>query len=77
MRKVLLAAALLISTAVPAAAAEFTCPYGGTVTVIVKKDTTLGEVICITDRINFEGTIALPEPDQQTIYIANCKGGDK
>jgi hypothetical protein len=58
--------------------AEFYCPNGGTVTVLVKKETPAGEVVCVKDRFSFTGYVAL-SPKSNEILFAQCnktKGGE-
>jgi len=79
MRKVLLTTALLIATAMPAAAAEFYCSGKGEVVVLLKKETTGGEIICVKERIPFKDYIAIPEKPNEIIF-AQCnktRGGNK
>jgi hypothetical protein len=59
--------------------AEFYCPNGGTVTVLVKKETPTGEVLCVKDRISFTSYIALPLKPNEVISAQcnNTKGGEK
>jgi hypothetical protein len=51
--------------------AEFHCPNGGTITVMVKKETPSGEVLCVKERINFTGYVALPLKPNEVIF-AQC-----
>ncbi len=60
--------------------AEFYCPKGGTLTVLIKKETPTGKVICVKNRFHFAGYVALPLKPNEIIF-AQCnkpkKGGDK
>ena len=51
--------------------AEFYCPKGGVVTVMVEKDTKFGKVVCIQDRYKFQGYISIPQKEDEIIF-AQC-----
>ena len=60
-------------------AVQFNCPQKGIVTVWEVKTTKEGEVFCAKQKLQFSGSIALPDPKQGEVYTLQCKpkGGDK
>jgi len=73
-------AGLFLLPTIATAAVQFNCPQKGVVTVWEVKTTKEGEVFCAKQKLQFSGSIALPDPKQGEVYTLKCKpnkGGDK
>ena len=61
-------------------AVQFSCPQKGVVTIWKVKETQIGEVFCVKQKLTFSGSIALPDPKRGEVYTLKCKpnkGGEK
>jgi len=61
-------------------AVQFSCPNKGVITIWEVETTKEGEVFCAKQKLQFSGSITLPDPKQGEVYTLKCqkpKGGDK
>ena len=54
-------------------AVQFSCPQKGTVTIWEVKTTKEGDVFCAKQKLQFTGSIALPDPQRGEVYTLKCE----